>query len=98
MPHTGKLTSCQARAARAMLAWSINRLARSSEISESTIRRIEAGYGVPEGVTLDMLEKLKLYFEGRGFVFTWNDHSGPGLQWGKYPGRRASDRRRPVPA
>ena len=94
MPHTGKLTSCQARAARAMLYWSIDQLATKSGISESTIRRIESGFGVPQGVTLDMLEKMKAYFEGRGFKFLWDDHDGPGVQWRKMPGRRIGDRRR----
>ena len=77
-----------------MLTWSINHLAMKSKISESTIRRVESGFGAPEGVTLDMLEKLKTYFEGRGFVFVWDDQSGPGLYWGKSPARRTTDRRR----
>ena len=76
-----------------MLMWSIKHLAKSSKISESTIRRIETGFEVPDGVTLDMLERLKAYFESRGFVFTWTEDAGPGIQWNKYPSRRKNDRR-----
>lgn len=76
-----------------MLGWSIQQLAAKSKISQSSIRRIEATFGVPEGVTLDLLVRLQEYFEGRGFVFTWDDRAGPGVQWGRYPGRRVGDRR-----
>lgn len=88
-----KLTACQARAARAMLMWSVRQLAAKSKISDSSIRRIEAGFGAPENVTLDMLEKLREFFQSRGIVFTWKPEDGPGVAW-KRPGphrRRAGD-------
>lgn len=68
-----------------MLMWSIRELSRESEISESSIRRIESGFGVPENVSLDLLVKLREFFEGRGFLFAWNDNKGPGVYWRHYP-------------
>ena len=87
------LTACQARAARAMLTWSVRQLAAKAKISDSSIRRIEVGFGVPENVSLDLRVKLQEYFEGRGFVFTWDDVTGPGVSWkrAKTPSRRAGD-------
>jgi transcriptional regulator with XRE-family HTH domain len=38
-----------------MLMWSVRQLAQQSGISDSSIRRIEAAFGVPENVTLDLL-------------------------------------------
>jgi transcriptional regulator with XRE-family HTH domain len=88
------LTACQARAARAMLTWSVRQLASKAKISDSSIRRIEIGFGVPENVSLDLRVRLQEYFEGRGFHFTWSDHVGPGVSWNRYPGRRSGlDRR-----
>jgi transcriptional regulator with XRE-family HTH domain len=78
-PH--RLTGSQARAARAMLTWSVRQLAHHSGISDSSIRRIESVFGVPDNVTLDLLEKLQTYFEGRGFRFMWHDEFGSGLYW-----------------
>lgn len=86
-----KLTGSQARAARAMLAWSVRRLAQQSEISDSSIRRIEASFDVPEKVSLDTLTRLKEFYESRGFRF-FRDESGPGVQWRRTE-RRSVDRR-----
>lgn len=85
-----KLTGSQARAARAMLAWSVRRLAQQCEISDSSIRRIEASFDVPE-VSLDTLTKLKEFYESRGFRF-FRDESGPGVQW-RRSSRSSIDRR-----
>lgn len=70
-----------------MLSWSVRQLAQQCAISESTIRRIEADFDVPQKVQLETLIKLKTFFEGRGFRFFWDD-GGPGLQW-----RRGAERR-----
>lgn len=91
------LSGCQARAARAMLMWSVQRLARASNISDSSIRRIESAFGVPEHVTLDLLMRLRIYFESRGFTFVFDNELGPGVHW-RYAARlspdgRAQDRR-----
>ena len=86
------LSGCQARAARAMLMWSVRQLAAASGVSESSIRRIEAGFGIPENVTTDLLMRLREYFESRGFHFIFEDEHGPGVQWSRN-GRRRKERR-----
>lgn len=91
-PH--RLTGCQARAARAMLSWSVRQLAQNSGISDSSIRRIESVFGVPDNVTLDLLEKLQAYFESRGFRFAWDDIDGPGVYWRRRVERRSGKDRR----
>lgn len=88
LPRGAKvLTACQARAARAMLTLSVRALAKQAEISESTIRRAEEGYGVPVGVSVDSLYRLQAFFEGRGFAFTWLPEPGPGVAWHSYPAK-----------
>jgi hypothetical protein len=71
------LTGCQARAARSVLCLTVRKLAEKSDISESSIRRIEQG-GRRE-VTTDLLIRLQTWFESQGFVFLWNGR--PGLTW-----------------
>jgi transcriptional regulator with XRE-family HTH domain len=77
------LTACQIRAARAMLRMSVSQLAAESGVSESSIRRIEAVFGLPRGVGLDLVAKLHVYLQARGFVFTWDDDK-PGIRWLQY--------------
>jgi DNA-binding Xre family transcriptional regulator len=90
-PH--RFMGSQARAARAMLDWSVRQLAHHSGISDSSIRRIESVSGVPDNVTLDLLEKLQAYFETKGFKFVWSEEAGPGLHW-RRPGRSERRNRR----
>lgn len=87
---TNRLHGCQARAARAMLMWSVRQLASQSGISESSIRRIESGFGIPENVTLDLLTRLREFYEGKGFTFTFEPD--PGVTWRRKE-RRTGDRR-----
>lgn len=80
--------------ARAALKISVEELGRRSGVSERTIRRIESEWGAPN-VTSDILLKLQSYFEGEGMTFipeTGNE-VGPGVCWGRYPGRRLRDRK-----
>lgn len=72
--------------------WSVQRLARASNISESSIRRIESGFGVSDNVTLDLLMRLRIYFESRGFTFVFDNELGPGVHW-RYAARLAPDGR-----
>lgn len=87
------LSGSQARAARAMLMWSVRQLAEHSGISDSSIRRIEASFGVPENVTLDLLVRLREFYEGRGFMFVWDENNGAGVFWKRAERRRGRDRR-----
>jgi transcriptional regulator with XRE-family HTH domain len=83
------LTACQIRMARAALRWSIEELSRHSGVSEKTIRRIEKVFGVPSNVTVDTLDKLQSCFEAEGMTLIPEDGSleGPGVRYGRYPGR-----------
>lgn len=90
------LTACQARAARAMMMLSVRQLAKQSKISDSSIRRIEEGFGIPENASTDLRLKLQGYFRARGFHFTWSEEHGPGVCWnrvGKRERRSGGDRR-----
>jgi transcriptional regulator with XRE-family HTH domain len=77
-----------------MLGWSVRRLAKTSGISDSSIRRIESVFGVPDTVTLDLLDKLQKFFEGRGFKFAWDENDGPGVFWRRQVERRSGRDRR----
>lgn len=77
-----------------MLMWSIRQLAEASGISESSIRRIESDFGVPNNVTLDLLVRLREFYEGKGFSFLFDDLKGPGLQWRRQERRRGTGDRR----
>lgn len=87
--RTSGLTACQVRMARAALRWSIEELARHSDVSEKTIRRIEKVYGFPPNVTVDTIDKLRACFEAQGMTLIPEDggRDGPGVRYGKYPGR-----------
>lgn len=71
------ITSDQIRAARALLRISVNELSRASDIGVATIKRIEAGVGVPaaHARTLDQLEKA-LIVCGIEFIGTPDDRPG----------------------
>lgn len=70
--------------------WSVRQLAQQSGISESSIRRIESEFGVPQTVTLDLLTRLREFYEGKGFTFTFEPD--PGVTWRRKE-RRLGDRR-----
>src|SRR6185312_8052943 len=89
-----RLHGCQARAARAMLMWSVLQLAQNSGVSESSIRRIESGFGVPENVSLDLLMRLREFFEARGFTFLFDGEEGSGVRYRRRVERRHAERRR----
>ena len=75
-----------------MLMWSVRQLALQCSISESSIRRIEAAFDVPEKVSLETLLSLKEFYEGRGFRF-FGDDDGLGVQWRRSERRSGADRR-----
>ena len=92
-----RITACQIRAARAMLRWSLADLAEHSSVSPRTITRLEAGWGRPTRTHVETLYRLIDCFEEQGIVFIWDDGSseGPGVRWGRYPGRGQPDESMP---
>lgn len=75
MLHT--LTPSQCRAARAMLRWSIDRLAYESGVSAKTINNFELERNSPIRATLDAMRRA-LEAGGAGFTPAADDH-GPGV-------------------
>lgn len=73
------ITSAQIRAARALLRITVNDLAEMSEIGIATIKRIEAGDGIPpaHARTLDQLSKA---LERAGVEFIGTPDERPGVR------------------
>lgn len=73
------ITSDQIRAARALLRWSADDLARHANIGVATIRRFELQEGVPSG-QIRILEALKSALENAGVEFTGSQAEGVGVK------------------
>ena len=72
--------SAQIRAARSLLRWTTNDLARTSGVSVATIKRLEAQDGVPGGQQRT-LQDIKRAFEAAGIEFIGTPESGAGVRW-----------------
>lgn len=73
------ISSSQIRAARALLRWSADDLAKASKIGIATIRRFELQEGIPSG-QVRILEALKSTLEGAGVEFLGSPEDGPGVR------------------
>jgi len=73
------LTSAQIRAARALIRWSAEELARHSAVSVTTIRRAELR---PSATVLTRVNDfaIRRALEGAGVEFIDADKSGPGVR------------------
>ncbi len=73
------ITSCQIRAARALVNWSARELAEKSGLGVATIRRMELAEGVPSSnaQTLDLVRKV---MESVGVEFIGSPEDGPGVR------------------
>ncbi len=72
------LTRAQCRAARALLCWTQNELARRARISAVTVRTFERGQGSIKGSTARL---LRLCFEAAGVLFIDSGSGGgPGAR------------------
>lgn len=74
----GRLTTAQARGARAMLGWIIVRLSEAADLSLSTVARIEDEARIGS-VRQSMAAAARQAFERNGVVFTWTMASLGGL-------------------
>ncbi|MBI0538982.1 XRE family transcriptional regulator [Roseomonas sp. KE2513] len=79
------LTSDQIRAARALVRWSAEDLARESGVGLSTVRRIEAADGVPSASAKN-LASLQRSLETAGVIFVPENGDGPGVRLRKGQG------------
>jgi transcriptional regulator with XRE-family HTH domain len=73
------ITSDQIRAARALVRWSAEDLARESGVGLSTIRRIEVAEGVPSASARN-LAALQTALEAAGVVFIPRNGGGVGVR------------------
>lgn len=71
------ITAAQCRAARALLRWSQQDLARESEMSDVTIRHFEIGKTEPQKGTIVVLRQA---FETAGIEFIDENGGGPGVR------------------
>lgn len=74
------ISSDQIRAAKAILRWSGERLAKESGVSLSTIRRVEAAEGVPEMQNLKTIIAIKKTLESAGVEFIGSPDDRPGVR------------------
>lgn len=73
------ITSAQIRAARALLRWSAEDLAKNANIGIATIRRFEIQDGIPSG-QIRILEALKSALEAAGIEFIGTPEEGAGVR------------------
>jgi ribosome-binding protein aMBF1 (putative translation factor) len=74
------ILSCQVRAAKSMLRWSGDELAKRSGLSLSTIRRVESADGLPDNQTVRTLIAIKKTFEEAGIEFIGSPDDRPGVR------------------
>jgi len=73
------ITSDQIRAARALLNWSADDLAKSANVGIATIRRFELQRGIPTG-QVRILESIKSALESNGIDFVGTPDDCPGVR------------------
>ena len=78
------VTSEQIKMARAALGWSIDTLAKRSEVGVRTINRIEAQNGLPNATAAN-LKIIRLTLEAAGIEFVGSAEDGPGVRIWKQP-------------
>lgn len=60
------LSPAQCRAARALLAWTLDELADRAKVSKNTLNNLETGKTLPQAATIDA---LRACFEAAGIEF-----------------------------
>lgn len=80
-----KVSIRQVKAARALLGWSQSDLAKASEISEPTIKRLEASDGELGGRS-DTAGKIVTALIDAGIIFVAENGEGPGVRLKKRQG------------
>jgi predicted transcriptional regulator len=73
------ITSEQVRAGRALLRISVVQLAKLSDVGEATIKRIEAGNGLPSA-NIKTLDSIIKAFQKAGVEFVGSPDDRPGVR------------------
>ena len=71
------LTPAQCRAARGLISWSQQDLARAARIGIVTVHQLEVGVSQPRRATLDVIRRA---FESAGIEFIDENGGGPGVR------------------
>jgi transcriptional regulator with XRE-family HTH domain len=71
------ITSAQCRAARGLLEWSQQELARRARVGIVTVHQLEAGVSQPRHATLEVIQRA---FEAAGVEFIDENGGGPGVR------------------
>ncbi len=74
------ITSGQIRAAKAMIRWSGEDLARAAGVSLSSIRRIEAASGIPKAQNMRTVLAIRAALEAAGVDFIGSPDDRPGVR------------------
>lgn len=74
------ISSDQIRAAKAILRWSGEDLARRAGVSLSTIRRVESSIGIPESQNMKTLVSIIRALEDGGVEFIGTPDDRPGVR------------------
>lgn len=74
------ITGAQIRAARALLRWTSEELAKGASVGISTVRRAEAGDGVPS-MTAANLKAVRAALEEAGIEFIAENGGGAGVRF-----------------
>jgi ribosome-binding protein aMBF1 (putative translation factor) len=74
------ISSGQIRAARALLRWSADDLAKTAGIGVATIRRMELSDGIPSSNS-KTLYGLRTTLEAAGIEFVGTPDNGPGVRF-----------------
>ena len=74
------ITGSQVRAAKALLKWSGDTLAKNAGVAISTIRRIEADDGVLANASVKTLDSIKKALEEGGVEFIGTPDQQPGVR------------------
>lgn len=73
------ITSCQIRAARALVNWSAKDLAEKSGLGVATIRRMELSESIPSS-NAQTLNLVRITMEAVGVEFVGSPDDGPGVR------------------
>lgn len=74
-----RVTGSQIRAARGVLRWSVQELAKQTGIGTATIARYEEQDGIPPS-RKNNLEKVRIAFEMAGIEFIGTPENAPGIR------------------
>ena len=72
------VSSCQLKAARALLGWSAKELANVSGVGSATIKRYEVQVGIPSGNSQNLFKLIKS-LESAGIEFSGDPLNNPGV-------------------